>query len=300
MSGYVATIGFFDGVHLGHRHLIADVRREAHERGLQSMVVTFANHPREVTGNGTVPQLLTTPAEKATLLTAAGIDRCEVLTFDKTLAMMSASEFMERILRQQYGVEVLVIGYDNRFGNGRHAGFDDYVAYGKSLGIEVIRSEVFTSGDLQVSSSAIRSLIKSGDMRSANAALGYTYSLSGVIVSGTQTGHTIGFPTANIDPASVGKLIPASGVYAVRVTTADGSQWEGMMNIGHRPTFHGEGMTIEVNIFGLEADLYGQTLQVSVVDRLRAEQCYESSEALRHQLEADRTAAISILSSRQQ
>ena len=151
MSGYVATIGFFDGVHLGHRHIIADVLTIARQSGLSSMVITFSHHPRLVVGSSFVPELLNTTDEKISLIKKAGIDHCVVLDFDSEMAKMTAREFMEKVLRDNLGVEKLVIGYDNRFGHNRLEGFDDYVAYGRELGVEVIKSSEMSADGRHVS-----------------------------------------------------------------------------------------------------------------------------------------------------
>ena len=299
MSGYVATIGFFDGVHLGHRHIIADVLAVASRSGLSSMVITFSRHPRQVIGDAYIPELLNTTEEKTRLLKKAGIARCEVLDFDTEMARMTAREFMEKILRDQLSVEKLVIGYDNRFGHNRLEGFDDYSAYGRELGIEVIKSSEMSAEGHHVSSSVIRRLINEGWVAEANCLLGYEYTIAGKVVSGTHTGHAIGFPTANINPAQVGKIIPSTGVYATLTTTADGERHNSMTNIGFRPTFDGKAYTIETNIFDFSKNIYGEEIEIRFVERIRSELLFDSPQLLEAQLNADRERAREILNTRE-
>ena len=298
MSGNVATIGFFDGVHLGHRHIISDVLAVARHSGLSPMVITFNRHPRQVVGDAYIPELLNTTEEKTRLLEKAGIARCVVLDFDSAMARMTAREFMEKILRDKLGVEKLVIGYDNRFGHNRLEGFDDYVAYGRELGIEVIKSSEMSADGRHVSSSVIRRLINEGSMAEANSLLGYEYTIGGKVVSGTHTGRAMGYPTANINPAEVGKLIPSTGVYATLTITADGEQHPSMTNIGFRPTFNGKAYTIETNIFDFSRSIYGEEIEIRFVGRIRPEHLFESAQLLEQQLNADREKAFEILNGR--
>jgi len=299
-TGCVATIGFFDGVHRGHQFVVGCVADTARSRGLESVAVTFDRHPREVLspkGEGSPPMLLTTLAQKQRLLLAAGANRCEVLHFDKVLAALSARDFMEKVLLQQLQVKVLLTGYDNHFGH-RNAqsteGFDDYVAYGKELGIEVIRLPECPASDVSISSSMIRKALRNGQFALANSCLGRPYSITGSVVHGYAEGRKMGFPTANLSPESVEQLIPAAGVYAVKVAIGDkldAPALPAMLNIGSRPTFNGHKQTIEVHIFDFDDDLYGQELSISFIERIREEQSFESPEALRQQLEKDKKRA---------
>jgi riboflavin kinase/FMN adenylyltransferase len=282
-EGYVATIGMFDGVHRGHQFVLQHVVDEARQRGLQSMAITFIK---------TAPQTLTPLAQKRILLTKTGIDRIEVLTFDDALKQMTARQFMQQVLRDKYGVKVLLIGYDNRFGYNRVEGFDDYVRYGKELGIEV--KQLPAAGE--ISSSIIRQLVADGDVSKANELLGYPYTFLGRVEHGEHIGTKLGFPTANIVLEDPCQLIPAAGAYAVKIRMENSVEWKhGMMNIGTRPTFDGQHQTMEVNIFRLKEDLYGQQLQVAVVERLRGEQRFDSIEALKEQLQQDAIEAERIL-----
>ena len=283
MEGYVATIGMFDGVHRGHQFVLQHVVDEARQRGLQSMAITF---------DKTGPETLTPLAQKRILLMKTGIDRIEVLTFDDALKHMTAHQFMQQVLRDEYGVKVLLTGYDNRFGYNRLEGFDDYVRYGKELGIEV--KQLPAAGE--ISSSIIRQLVADGDISKANELLGYPYTLLGSVKHGEHIGTKLGFPTANIVIEDQCQLVPATGAYAVKIRMENSVEWKhGMMNIGTRPTFDGQRQTMEVNVFRLKENLYGQQLQVAVVERLRGEQRFESIEALKEQLRQDAIEAERIL-----
>lgn len=295
----VATIGSFDGVHLGHRSLLSQVRSIADERALKAVAVTFETAPKRVLhGGGEVH--LSAPDERMALLRGAGMDEVALLTFTHEMAQLTAREFMQQVLREQLGVAVLVIGYDHRFGRGRTEGFDDYVRYGKELGIEVVRGEVCMYGDEAVSSTRIRSCIAEGHIAEVNALLGYRYSLMGEVVDGYKVGRKIGFPTANLRLHDEHKLLPAGGVYAVYVNFVGNDNFQadrdnyplkhiGMLNIGQRPTLNnGEERSIEVHILDFEGDLYGKSLRLEFVERLRDEQPFESVDDLIAQLHADR------------
>lgn len=284
----VATIGFFDGVHLGHRYIISKVVEMARREGLASMVVTFERHPRQVLHSDWCPQLLSTLDEKVELLSQTGIDYLVVLQFDEAMASLSARDFMHDILQQQLEVKVLVIGYDNRFGHNRTEGFDDYVSYGHEMGMSVVQGDPIEVGSLRVSSSKIRRLLAEGQVEQAAECLGRPYMLSGRVISGDHIGTEIGFPTANLQLAEDGKLVPGSGVYAVKVKLEGlPDLYHGMMNIGSRPTFGGHIQTLETHLFHFDSNIYGQQMTVSFVSRLRSETKFDSREALMSQLESD-------------
>ena len=395
-AGVVATIGFFDGVHRGHRYLINKVMEMAHAHAQQSMVITFDRHPREVLQSDYQPQMLTTLNTKLRLLHETGVDRVEVLHFTRQLAALSARQFMAQVLKERLGVTTLVIGYDHRFGHNRAEGFDDYVRYGKELGIEVVQSfeltihvdscppvsassevsnassevsnissevsnvsseasnvssevsnvssevsnassevsnvssEVASSVEessskacsfagkfgMHVSSSAIRRLLKEGDVSRANLFLDRLHTITGCVTHGFAEGRKMGFPTANLDTTGYPLLIPANGVYGVwvkigcadavmgkcEVPNLDGwpSDWQipimddhdgwlpAMLNIGTRPTFDGSTTTIEANIFDFNDDIYGQPMTIAFGLRVRNEQRFDSVEALEEQLHKDR------------
>ena len=300
MEGYVATIGMFDGVHIGHQFVLRHVMNAARERNLQSMAITFDHTLRG-------GQVLTPLDDKLRLLSQTGINRTEVLAFTDELRQLTAREFMEQELKERLHVKVLLIGYDNRFGHNRTEGFDDYVRYGQELGIEVMKlppaplslaPQYASPVTHTLSSSLIRQLLAGGKVASAAEGLGHPYSIAGKVIHGERIGTQMGFPTANIKPLCDCQLIPAPGVYAVRVALevrGEHLEVKGMMNIGMRPTFNGRQKTLEVHIFHLHENLYGQLLRVSFVDRLREEQRFETLEALKRQLTKDAIRAQELL-----
>ena len=284
----VATIGFFDGVHRGHRFLINNVVKEAASRGLQSTVVTFDRHPRQVLGSDFQPRLLSTNEEKMLLLSKTGVERCVMLPFSEQMAQMTACDFMKKILRDRLGVQVLIIGYDNRFGHNRSEGFDDYVHYGREMGIEVMSAQSFLLHGINVSSSVIRSFLQEGEIEMAENCLGYPYFFTGKVVKGFRVGHELGFPTANIEQDNMLKMIPSPGVYAVKVRIEGTVELKhAMMNIGTRPTFNGTQQTLEVHILNFNDDIYGKMISVAFVHKLRNERQFASKEALSEQLVKD-------------
>ena len=287
----VATIGFFDGVHRGHRghrFLINNVVKEAASRRLLSTVVTFDRHPRQVLGSDFQPRLLSTNEEKMLLLSKTGVERCVMLPFSEQMAQMTACDFMKKILRDRLGVQVLIIGYDNRFGHNRSEGFDDYVRYGREMGIEVMSAQSFLLHGINVSSSVIRSFLQEGEIEMAENCLGYPYFFTGKVVKGFRVGHELGFPTANIEQDNMLKMIPSPGVYAVKVRIEGTVELKhAMMNIGTRPTFNGTQQTLEVHILNFNDDIYGKMISVAFVHKLRNERQFPSKEALSEQLVKD-------------
>ncbi len=291
----VATIGFFDGVHLGHRFLISRVAEEARLAGMQSTVITFDRHPRQVVYTGYMPQLLTTLDMKLLHLSHTGVDNTVVLPFDRHMAAMTARDFMRTVLRDRLNVRRLIIGYDNRFGHNRAEGFDDYVAYGREMGIEVECAEAADVEGTRVSSSVIRRLLGEGKIEEANRCLGYVYSITGRVEEGFREGRRMGFPTANMGQCE--QLVPACGVYATRVRTEGTvTMRRAMTNIGLCPTFHRDRLTIETNIFGFADNIYGTQIIVAFEHRIRGEQRFDSEEELETQLAHDREEAMRLLS----
>ena len=291
----VATIGFFDGVHRGHQHLIGQVTAAARRQGLDATVVTFDVHPRQALDAGFQPQLLNTYDERLIRLATTGADNCAVLHFDRQMARLTARECMEQVLRDQLCVCQLILGYDHRFGRGRSEDFADYVRYGRELGIEVMRSEVLTIGQEPVSSSAVRRVLAQGDVERAERLLGYRYPLVGTVVEGFQQGRRLGFPTANISLPGEGKIIPAAGVYAVGARVEHTMEMKhAVMNIGHRPTFDGHELTLETHIINFDANLYGERLVVSFAHRLRDECHFETPGQLALQMKEDVRKALEL------
>lgn len=292
--GVMATIGFFDGVHLGHRFLIDEVKAAAAQRGLPSAVITFPTHPRSVLQQAYQPRLLNSFADKLRLLATTGVDYCIVLDFTETLSQLSAEAFL-RILATQWRVKGLVIGYDHRFGHDRRDGFEQYVEYGQRWGIEILKAAAFDAGHTAVSSSEIRRLVQEGKVERAAQLLTYAYHISGRIVSGYKVGRTLGFPTANIQPDDPMQLLPGIGVYAVWVEVA-GQRYKGMLYIGSRPTLdNGTQLSIEVHILHFSGDIYNDPIRVSFAHFVRGDEKFDSLEALKAQLMRDREVVDQLL-----
>lgn len=290
----VATIGFFDGVHRGHRFLINQVKKAAVKDGLCSALVTFPVHPRQVMQSTYRPQLLSSPKEKLELLETTGVDYCILLPFTQELSKLSAREFMQ-LLRDKFNIRMLVIGYDHRFGHNRSDSFEDYCRYGKELDIYIVRARAYTDGEDKISSSVIRQLLKEGEVGQAAKFLGYNYYLDGTVVDGYKVGRKIGFPTANLQVDCSDKLIPSEGVYAVYVYV-EGKKWAGMLNIGHRPTLNnGKDLSIEVNILHFSEDIYHKEMRIEFVKYLRPEEKYDTIDALIAQMHKDREETARIL-----
>ena len=293
-QGIVATIGFFDGVHVGHRFLIKELQDWGKELNMPSAVITFPEHPRQVLHSDYRPKLLDTFQEKMERLETTGIDYCIALDFTYELSLYSAADFI-RLLAEEYHVKGLLIGYDHRFGHDRSDGFEQYVEYGGQVGMEVRKASPYDEENIRVSSSEIRRLLQEGKVEMANALLTYPYQLRGRIVSGYKVGRTIGFPTANIEVDSPYKLLPKVGVYAVWVELL-GKRYKGMLYIGKRPTLqNGDNLTIEVNILGFSGNAYNDEITVSFVYAVREDKTFESVEALREQLERDRQTVDKLL-----
>ena len=282
-----ATIGSFDGVHRGHLAMLAELRAAAAAKGLPLMVVTFATHPRRLFDKESAPFLLTPSCEKVKLLETAGVDICVLLDFDHAMAAMTAARFMEEILVERLGVQLLAVGYDHHFGKpAAGEGLEQYIAFGKEQGIEVFGTQPFVVDGMAVSSSAVRRALSAGDVAQAALLLGRNYSLAGTVVHGAGIGRVLGFPTANISPADDEQMLPLDGVYETDVMI-DGNAFKGVMNIGVKPTVNGTQRTNEVFIIDFEGDLYGKEIAVQFVRRLRGEQVFDNVNALRFQIEVD-------------
>ena len=293
-SPTVATIGFFDGVHLGHRFLIQQVKVAAIQTGWQSSIITFPVHPRQVIQSDYQPQLLSSPEEKIELLASTEVGNCILLPFTFELSMLTAREFMQ-LLYDKYHVRMLVIGYDHRFGHNRAETFEDYCRYGRELGIHIMQATAYTQEQDKVSSSAIRRALQTGDIRTATKYLGYHYFLEGTVVDGYKVGRKIGFPTANLRVDFPNKLIPSVGVYAVFVHI-NGQKYKGMLNIGHRPTINnGNDLSIEVHILDFQGDIYHQKIRIEFIDFLRPEMKFNSIDELISQMQKDKESATQSL-----
>ena len=287
----IATTGFFDGVHLGHRLVIERLVSLAHARGDESLVVTFWPHPRAVLQDGARElRLLNSLEEKKELLRALGVDRVEVLDFTRSFAALTAEQYLREILRDRFGVTTLLMGYDNRLGSDRlTAASLKPIADG--MGMELIELSPLSfrpsEASGEISSTQIRAALEEGDIAHASEMLGYGYALKGVVVAGNRLGRTIGFPTANMKLYEPLKLVPGRGVYVVEAEVL-GKKYRGMTNIGLRPTVGGSFTTIETHILDFDEDIYGLPLRITFLRRLRDEVHFPSLEALKRQLEKDR------------
>ena len=301
----IATTGFFDGVHLGHRHVIETLVSSARERGEEAVVVTFWPHPRTVLQQDARDfRILNTLDEKKALLLGLGVDRVEVLPFTRSFAALTAAEYLD-LLRERFDATLIVMGYDNRIGRDRKkaieldgvTGLSSFVVPRSSFSGSTSSFSGSTSSfsglsreSHPISSTRIREALKDGDVSSANAMLGYQYTLTGAVVAGNRLGRTIGFPTANMQLYEPLKLVPGNGVYAVDVEVL-GNAYMGMCNIGMRPTVGGVGRTIETHILDFDQDIYGLPLTLRFRRRIRSEQKFASLDALRSQLVLDSLSA---------
>jgi len=288
-----ATVGIFDGIHVGHRYLIDELKNIAKLQHLETAVITFSNHPRSVINPTFKADIITTLDEKIAQIATTGVDTCIVLNFTKEIAQLTAYEFLKTVLQQQYNVHTLLVGHDHRFGRERAEGFDAYYKYGLELGINVIQATRYkTNTDVHISSSEIRLALQNGNVTLANRLLSYPYSIKGIVTGGFKVGRKIGFPTANICPDNDDKIIPALGVYAVQVLW-DKQYFKGMLNIGTRPTLtNDKSVSIEVHILGFEADIYNQSVVLFFVDKIRNELKFNGVEALIVQLQKDKQCVL--------
>lgn len=291
----VVTIGFFDGVHRGHQYILSQVREEARQCGMTSAVITFFNHPLTVVRPGFEPLLLSSSEEKLQLIKNTGIENVEMLHFTYEMSQMSSEMFMVEVLKDKMNTRKLILGYDNHIGHDQLP-FNELMAVGKRHGIEVILAkEHIQDPSTRFSSSVIRKALIEGDIERANYVLGRYYSISGKVVDGFHNGRIIGYPTANISSDCKGKLIPHTGVYAVRIHLGE-LILNGMMNIGHRPTFHnGKEQTLEVNIFDFNADIYSERITVEFVHYIREEREFSDVEELKAQIKKDETQCRKLL-----
>jgi riboflavin kinase/FMN adenylyltransferase len=287
----IVTLGTFDGVHLGHTAILDKICTIAKQENLESVLLTFFPHPRLIISNDSEIKMLNTMAEKAMLLEQKGIQNFIIHPFDKLFSELSPREFVEQVLIKQLNIQKIIIGYDHKFGKNRAADFNDLIVFGKEFGFEVEEISAKQVNEVSVSSTKIRDSLLEGKVSLANEYLGYAYMLSGIVVKGNQLGRTIGFPTANIEIPESYKLIPKYGVYLVTAIVNKKAVF-GMMNIGIKPTLGENLISIEVHLLHFSEDIYGQKIQVNVIERLREEQKFESFEALKLQLEVDKINAL--------
>ena len=290
----ILTLGTFDGVHIGHKKILKKITQNTENQKYESLVLTFFPHPRMVLQEHSDIKLLNTIDEKIDLLEKIGIENLVIHPFDEAFSRLTAEEFVRNILVDRFHIQKIIIGHDHRFGRNRTANIDDLIAYGKEYDFEVEQISVQEINDISVSSTKIRNALLEGDMALANDYLGYDYFLTGTVIQGKQLGRTINFPTANLKIAENYKLIPQNGVYIVK-SIIDGQSVFGMMNIGFNPTVDGHNKSIEIHYFDFNADLYNQKISVTILQRIRSEQKFESVDLLKEQLEKDKKTALAFL-----
>ena len=290
------TIGTFDGVHIGHRKILERLINDAKKTNLRSTVLTFFPHPRMVLQKDTEMRLLNTIQEKIKILEHIGLDYLIIHPFTLEFSRISSTEFVRDILVNELKAKKIIIGYDHRFGRNRNANIQDLFAFGNTFNFEVEEIAAQEIDDVSVSSTKIRNALIDGDIKTANEYLGYNYMLTGDVKKGKGLGRQLSFPTANLFIAEKYKLIPKNGVYVVK-SILNGKLFYGMMNIGFNPTVAGSTKSIEIHFFDFNSDLYGQNIQVDIIERIRDEHKFKSLEELKTQLLKDKETSISIISS---
>lgn len=287
----VACIGFFDGIHLGHRYMFRHLKAYADAAGARPAVVTFSNHPRSMIYPDHPVRLIDSPEEKCAWLESLGIEVCFLLDFTPEIRQLSAEDFL-RILAEKGHIKTLLVGYDHRFGHNRTQGFDDYIEIGKRYGMTLLRESLYDDGSRRhYSSSEVRQALENGRVQEANELLGRPFMIEGVVVHGHSLGRKLGFPTANILPQCKEKIIPANGVYATLAVTEEGDRYAAMVNIGCRPTVASRGETavsIEAHLIDFEGNLYDKNIRLQFLDRIRDERKMNSLQELQEQLARDR------------
>jgi riboflavin kinase/FMN adenylyltransferase len=286
----VVTIGTFDGVHLGHQKILQQVRLEAEKIDGESVLLTFYPHPRLVLfpDNHNL-QLLQTQAEKLQTLAENGLENVIILPFSKEFSQLSALDFIQTVLCNSLHAKKIIIGYDHQFGNDRKGNIDFLKAHAEEFNFEVLEIPSEEINEVNVSSTKIRTALQEGSLEIATTYLNKPFELSGIVIKGKQLGRTIGFPTANLELNDSTKLIPANGVYAVKIQlNNEEKSYNGMMNIGFRPTVSEElKQSIEINIFDFQGDLYDSHMKVSLYKRIRMEEKFVNLASLKTQLSKD-------------
>lgn len=294
----VVTTGTFDGVHIGHRKILERLCQLAKKHHGESVLLTFYPHPRMVLQPDSELKLINTIEEKVELIESVGIDHLIIHPFTKAFSRTTSMEFVRDLLVNKIGTKKLVIGYDHHFGRNREGSFEHLKEFGPLYGFDVEEISAQEIDDVNVSSTKIRKAIQSGDLDIANEFLSRPFSISGEVIKGNQIGRQLGFPTANLKVNDQYKLLPKSGVYAVKALLQNRIVRDGMMNIGYRPTIDESSvdLKIEVHLFNFNQDLYGQNLQIEVLHRLRDEQKFDSLDSLKEAVAKDAVEAKKILS----
>ncbi len=291
----VITIGTFDGVHNGHQEIISCLKSEAALAGGETVIITFHPHPRKIVYHETQKvELINTIEERIELLSAKGIDHLVIVPFTQQFSALQPGQYVEQFLKAKFNPAIVIIGYDHKFGKDRKGDYVLLEEYARKGFFKLKEIPQHLINNSSVSSTIIRDSLKNGDIRRANELLGYDFFFEGKVVKGDQRGRTIGFPTANLELTSNEKIVPVNGVYVVelKITGTDNRTYQGMMNIGIRPTVDGSKRTIEINIFDFNEDIYGRTVVVKVKKHLRSEQKFSGIDELKKQLEKDRQESI--------
>jgi riboflavin kinase / FMN adenylyltransferase len=298
LKNAVVTSGTFDGVHIGHQKIISRLLETAKEKNGESVVLTFWPHPRLIISpNNDNLRLLSNLDEKIELLTNLGVEHLLVLPFTRAFSELTSEKFVEDILISGIGTKTLVIGYDHRFGKNREGGFDYLKKNSERFKIDIVEIPRQEIDSLTISSTKIRVALQNGEIAIANELLGRNYYFQGLVKKGRQLGRTIGFPTANVNVSKIYKLIPSIGVYAVKVHLR-GILYDGVMNIGNRPTVEGTGITQEVHILDFDDDIYGENLRVETIAFIRNEKKFKDVADLIKQIKLDCKKAKEILSTK--
>ena len=291
----VVTIGTFDGVHLGHQQIIAQLKAEAERIGGETVIITFHPHPRKIVHANQDVRLITTIEERIELLTEAGIDHLVIVPFTHNFSELEPRQYVETFLKKRFDPAIVIIGYDHKFGKGDYKLLEDYSAKG-FFELKEIPQHVINH--ITVSSTRVREYILNGEIGKANELLGYDFSFEGTVVKGDQIGRTLGYPTANIHLMNKEKIVPGNGIYAVRTLlgrVGKPEAGEGMMSIGIRPTVGGTNRTIEVNIFNFNEDIYEEKIRVYVKAFIRPEMKFSGLDELKKAIDGDKKAATAIL-----
>jgi riboflavin kinase/FMN adenylyltransferase len=293
----VVTIGSFDGVHVGHQKILQQLKARAKEIEGETVVITFHPHPRNIVGDTSGVKLLTTLHEKIALLAAQQIDHLLIVNFNESFAALTAEEYVKEFLYTQIKPHTLIIGYDHRFGKNRTGNFQLLQSMSVDLNFTVEEIDEQVIAQATISSTRIRKALLHADIATAKQLLGYDYFFEGTVIKGDQLGRTIGYPTANLQINDEQKLVPGDGVYAVTVKLLPKQEklLQGMMYIGSRPVVNGKRRVIEVNLFDFEEDIYGEILQVTLKQFIRADMHFNGLEALQQQLQIDKINTLKAL-----
>ena len=289
-QGCVATIGNFDGVHLGHQAVIEQLQGHAERMSLPAVVMTFEPQALEYFSPESAPSRLSSLREKCELFEYKGVDRVFCLRFQRSLCELPAESFIEDILVKGLGVKYVIVGDDFRFGKGREGNFSMLKELGQHFGFEVVSTQTFVVDGERVSSSRVREVLARNDLQQAEKLLGRAYSISGRVRHGQKRGRELGYPTANIGFGK--RKPPVLGIYAVRVHGLDETIYNGVASIGTRPVFNGKAVLLETHLLNFDDDIYGKHIKVEFLQYIRSEQMFDSVEELKEQIEQDRLTAI--------